>query len=37
MELGIYTFGDITADPATGKYGSAEQRIKDLVEGIVSA
>jgi probable LLM family oxidoreductase len=34
MELGIYTFGDITADPATGKLISAHQRLKNLIEEI---
>lgn len=32
MELGIYSFGDISADPVTGTGISAEQGIKDLLE-----
>lgn len=34
MELGIYTFGDRTIDPETGKYLSNEQRMKNLIEEI---
>lgn len=34
MELGIYTFGDITADPETGKLITAQQRLKNLIEEI---
>jgi probable LLM family oxidoreductase len=34
MELGIYTFVELTPDPATGKMISAHQRIRDLVEEI---
>ena len=34
MEIGIYTFAEITPDPATGKTISAHQRIKDLMEEI---
>lgn len=34
MELGIYTFGDRTIDPETGKYLSNEQRMKNLLEEI---
>jgi len=33
MELGIYTFGEVTADPA-GRLISVEQRMRDLVEEI---
>ncbi|MBC8172831.1 MAG: LLM class flavin-dependent oxidoreductase [Chitinophagales bacterium] len=32
MELGIYTFADMTPDPVTGKVISAHQRIRDLIE-----
>jgi probable LLM family oxidoreductase len=34
MELGIYTFGERTADPATGRTVSAQQRLRDLIEEI---
>ena len=32
MELGIYTFAELTPDPATGHTVSAQQRLRDLVE-----
>jgi probable LLM family oxidoreductase len=31
MELGIYSFGENTADPGTGKRGTAQQRLADLL------
>ena len=31
MELGLYTFGDITADPATGRAAGVEQRYAEIV------
>lgn len=34
MELGIYTFAELTADPATGKMISAHQRMRDLMEEV---
>ena len=34
MELGVYTFGELTADPATGRTVSSEQRLRDLLEEI---
>lgn len=34
MELGVFTFGERTPDPATRKTVSAEQRLRDLVEQI---
>lgn len=34
MELGIYSFGEATADPVTGRAPSAEQRLADLLEEI---
>ncbi|HEY6878103.1 MAG TPA: LLM class flavin-dependent oxidoreductase, partial [Polyangiales bacterium] len=34
MELGIYSFGENTADPATGRVGSAEQRLRHLLEEV---
>jgi probable LLM family oxidoreductase len=34
MELGIYTFAELTPDPATGQTVSAHQRIRDLIEEI---
>src|SRR3954471_17906782 len=33
MELGVYTFGERTAD-ASGEIVSAEQRVRDLIEEI---
>jgi probable LLM family oxidoreductase len=32
VELGVYTFGDVLRDPATGTTTSAEQRLADLLE-----
>ena len=32
MEIGIYTFGETTADPLTGKVIGYEQRMKDMME-----
>jgi probable LLM family oxidoreductase len=37
MELGIYTFAELTADPVTGKMISAHQRIRDLMEEVALA
>lgn len=37
MELGIYTFAELTADPVTGYMISAEQRIRDLMEEVTLA
>ena len=37
MELGIYTFAELTADPVTGDMISAEQRIRDLIEEVTLA
>ncbi len=34
MELGLYTFAEITPDPVTGKTITAHQRLHDLVEEI---
>src|ERR1043165_5176530 len=34
MELGIYTFAELEADPTTGAKISAQQRIADLMEEI---
>jgi probable LLM family oxidoreductase len=34
MELGIYTFGELTADPATGRIATPQERLRDLVEEI---
>ncbi|WP_205699589.1 LLM class flavin-dependent oxidoreductase [Conexibacter sp. SYSU D00693] len=34
MELGIYTFGELTADPATGRRDTPQQRMADLLEEI---
>src|SRR5215218_351164 len=34
MELGIYTFAEVTPDPATGRTVGAAQRLRDLVEEI---
>ena len=37
IELGIYSFGDATPDPATGGAIDVGQRVRDLVEEIVLA
>lgn len=34
MELGLYTFVELTPDPVTGKMITAEQRMRDLMEEI---
>lgn len=34
MELGIYTFGEVTPDTATGRTISVQQRLHDLIEEI---
>ncbi|HUG47650.1 MAG TPA: Atu2307/SP_0267 family LLM class monooxygenase [Candidatus Limnocylindria bacterium] len=34
MELGIYTFGEATPDPHTGRTPSAQERLRDLLEEI---
>jgi probable LLM family oxidoreductase len=37
MELGVYTFAELTPDPETGRTVSAERRLADLVEEIEMA
>jgi probable LLM family oxidoreductase len=37
MELGVYTFGELSPDPSTGATISPAQRMKDLVEEAVLA
>lgn len=37
MQLGVYSFGDATADPRTGRAVDVGQRVRDLVEEIVLA
>jgi hypothetical protein len=34
MQLGVYTFGDLLRDPATGTTISPEQRLANLLEEI---
>ena len=34
MELGIYTFAELTPDPATGRTIGPEERLRDLLEEI---
>jgi probable LLM family oxidoreductase len=34
MELGIYTFAELTPDPRTGRTVSPEQRLRDLMEEV---
>ncbi len=34
MELGVYTFGEVTADPETGRTPSPQERLRDLLEEI---
>ena len=33
MELGIYTFGELTPDPVTGEQLTPTERMRDLLEG----
>jgi len=37
MELGVYTFGETTVDPATGRAVNAGERLRDLIEEIALA
>ena len=37
MELGIYTFAEMTPDPASGRTVTPEQRLRDLLEEIALA
>ena len=37
IEMGIYSFGDATPDPATGRTIDVGQRVRDLVDEIVLA
>ena len=32
MELGIYTFGDLVADPHTGRRQSAAERMRQMLD-----
>lgn len=32
MELGLYTFGDLVADPHTGRTVSAQERLRQMLE-----
>ncbi|HYY03012.1 MAG TPA: LLM class flavin-dependent oxidoreductase [Gaiellaceae bacterium] len=34
MELGIYTFGELTPDPVTGEQLTPTERMRDLLEEI---
>src|SRR3954471_17015620 len=34
MELGLYTFAELTPDAVTGRTVTAEQRLRDLLEGV---
>jgi probable LLM family oxidoreductase len=34
MEIGLYTFAELTPDPGTGRMVSPEQRMRDLIEEI---
>jgi alkanesulfonate monooxygenase SsuD/methylene tetrahydromethanopterin reductase-like flavin-dependent oxidoreductase (luciferase family) len=34
MELGVYTFGELTEDAATGRRISPAQRLRDLIEEV---
>ncbi len=34
MELGVYSFGDVQRDPATGKLGSTAEAMRNLLEAI---
>ncbi|MCU1443067.1 MAG: luxA 1 [Cryobacterium sp.] len=37
MELGVYSFGDVQRDPATGALGSSAQAMRNLLEAITLA
>jgi alkanesulfonate monooxygenase SsuD/methylene tetrahydromethanopterin reductase-like flavin-dependent oxidoreductase (luciferase family) len=37
MELGVYTFGELTRDPSTGHLISPAQRLRDLIEEVALA
>ena len=37
MEIGVYTFADLSRDPETGHLVSAQQRLRDLVEEVTLA
>ncbi len=37
MEIGLYTFGDVGADPVTGHQTRPAERLRNLVEEIVLA
>ncbi|WP_284947035.1 LLM class flavin-dependent oxidoreductase [Acidisoma cladoniae] len=37
MQLGVYTFGETTVDPATGRALNAGERLRDLIEEIALA
>jgi probable LLM family oxidoreductase len=37
MELGLYTFGEVSFDPATGQQIGTQQRLRDLLEEIALA
>src|SRR5256885_16357559 len=34
MEIGVYTFAEVTPDPETGRTVTPEQRLRDLLEEI---
>src|SRR3970040_98515 len=34
MEIGVYTFAELTPDPVTGRTSSQAQRLRDLMEEI---
>ncbi len=34
MELGVFTFGEVTFDPETGRQLNAQERLRDLIEEI---
>jgi len=37
MEIGVYTFGEVTFDPETSRQLNAQERRRDLIEEIVLA
>ncbi len=37
MEIGLYTFGDVSTDPVTGRRVGPAERLRNLVEEIVLA
>src|SRR5271166_6984137 len=37
MELGVYTFGDLTANPRTGRFPAAKERMRQMIDMAILA